>query len=95
MDAVLGSHVVFVERLMREEGFKAHLLHVNSKGKNVLYAASTKCKVKMFHTLLPRMRDLIHSPDNDGETALVHIIKGEKVHADHVDCCHQWLRRFK
>jgi hypothetical protein len=87
MDAVLGKHVVIVERLMREQGFETHLLYVNSKDENVLQAASTKCEVKTFHTLLPRMRVFIHSADNDGETALVRIIKVEKVHADHADCC--------
>ena len=71
------NHIDVVECLLAEEGFEAHLYHVNSRGENVLHLASKTCNPAMFRLLVARSQKIMHQMDMQGETALMRIIMSD------------------
>lgn len=76
-EAVVRNHTDVVECLLAEEGFEAHLCHVNSRGENVLHLASKTCNPAMFRLLVPRSQKVMHQMDMQGDTALMRIIMSD------------------
>ncbi|KIX03675.1 uncharacterized protein Z518_07228 [Rhinocladiella mackenziei CBS 650.93] len=74
-EAILGNHTDVVEYLLEQEGFEAHLRYVNSRGETVLHLASKTCNPAIFRLLVPRLQESVHQTDNQGDTALMWIIK--------------------
>ncbi|OKL57502.1 hypothetical protein UA08_06898 [Talaromyces atroroseus] len=73
--AILGNHVDVVQFLLGMDGIEAHLRHRNHHGENVLHLASITCNPVMFRLLVPRFQEGVHQADDQGETALLRIIK--------------------
>jgi ankyrin repeat protein len=63
-----------VEYLLGESDIEAHLRYRNSRGENVLHLASRLCNPEIFRLLVPRLQEVIHQADNQGDTALMRII---------------------
>ncbi|CRG85930.1 Cytoplasmic dynein 2 heavy chain 1 [Talaromyces islandicus] len=74
-EAVLGNHVDVVKFLLEETGIEAHLQYRNTRGENVFHLASRLCDPEMFHLLVPRFPQGVHQMDDQGDTALMRIIK--------------------
>lgn len=74
-EAILRNHIDVVKFLLEEAGIDAHLQYRNSRGENVLHLASILCNPEMFRLLVPRFQQGVHQMDDQGETALVRIIK--------------------
>ncbi|EXJ89941.1 hypothetical protein A1O3_03008 [Capronia epimyces CBS 606.96] len=74
-EAVLGDHSDVVEYLLNQEGFEAYLRHVNSNGENVLHLASKTCNPAIFRLLVPRLLESVHQMDNQGNIALMWMVK--------------------
>jgi len=74
-EAVVGNHTDVVKCLLKQEGFAAHVHHVNSYGENVLHLASKNCNPAIFHLLVPRLPEGINGCDEKGDTVLMRIVK--------------------
>jgi hypothetical protein len=74
-EAILGNHIDVVRFLLEETGIENHLKYRNSRGENVLHLVSNLCNPEMFHLLVPRFQQGVHQVDDQGDTALVRIIK--------------------
>jgi hypothetical protein len=74
-EAIMGNHIDVVRFLLDETGIENHLKYRNSRGENVLHLASNRCNPGIFHLLVPRFQQGVHQVDDQGDTALVRVIK--------------------
>lgn len=74
-EAILANHTNVVEYLLGQEGFEAHVKHINPYGENILHLASKTCNPRMFCLLTPHLAQSIHQTDARGDTALMKIIE--------------------
>lgn len=84
-EAVLGNQVEMVRYLLGQSTLEAHLHYRNTRGENVLHLASRLCNPDMFRVLIPCFPEGIHQANNEGDTALVQLIKNSSASGNRHD----------